>query len=1467
MEFPEEMEVDTVMADDELFSDSDGINLEITEQGNEDETITILQPKTPFKERADALISFKHEKFQKVENYFSSLLSTSGLPIDSIIEGTFDDHEITLITPHAGPPDIVRWQMRNAQRYHENLETKFKGHTDTLAFKLACLYFGLPVEPLRSGTTSFLSLPDPGPLEKEVAPKPNPLKFLEQYSNEDEPVPREKILSLRGGGDFLLNEIDNIVTYNPTDPFFQSKGSTKRPTALDELAIDEVVRHSRRVIPDATPKIRLYGWQGAVDTTLRYGDFVSSVDKLISNWDKKDRLFYLDVFEAIPTSKYVETVRGALYHGEDKAWDVDAVWEALQKYFGDVDDCHYVCFVRPFTEGRARHPDRYKPTKTDKGVIEIENAENKDVAYMRVPSNIHMSHKPHQFSMEYMHAMQFHFLPHPPHASVTYQGGVDGEAYQYLDPPSELWEDFIAAESELDLPKKITFNLEQLDKESCQTVIPGVPWLHGDKVSRSGLREGKTDARRASDTLEGVYGVVQNSTLKEASSLRKECNGLEIWRRGTDFKDFRESPKRVTITRSTKSPKTLESWQEFLNTIPDNEPLCLVVRPVYKSYRLLSPDSKEEVSLQLNELDLQNFKAIVHNRLYEDYDPKNRLQVIVLGSANLGSYQAELTIRHNTTEDEWQWIRRNIIESELIVFIDDQNNGWKIPKNSTWGPRYIAQNYADNKSIPTETEIEPASHIRGAYAKQAVSVNNVGSDSGKSTPPIPESATISAWHTHHPVFASPGQPSGGNTIPIKRKEGTRTDAKRNSVLDYVFRNSKNTADEAERMRELRSRTFTSVSSIFTDPLKPVMPPYGLPLESVIKTGPSMPGVSIAMLTPTEVLRLQQEVHSLRFQLLDRTRECPYADCDRYFTFSDGEGLDRHIREDHNTLRCFLCDKNQHLLPHYNADQIKKHFVAEHLDEILRAYGGVAQIQKAKLANKKTKVVEIEEENPHGESQGAGGFSQSLPIVPVYNPFGTSNNSGQYIVDTTKVTRRLDGPSDAIDLKLPRTEEEQPKSADIIHNPFAPKSEQNVKSKPAEETPETVLPPIRDPSSSDPYLGVFAPKWKSRGKALKEKLSIPVPKPTPEQTTEETEVTTTPKTADDETGISTAVDTNLDTLEQNHELVSDQLTQDEADLEGDSAAEPSPEKTEDGGKEEGKAKAKVKAKGKAGGSKRKRNLFADDDLDPLSQLYEYSERSADSDEFTGQEKDGGKEKKKAKSSRRGGGGKRKRNPYDDEGLDPMSQLYEYSERSATSDEFPGEVKDGEKEKEGEKTKAGGGGKKQKKNPPADDGKQGEQGAKVRISGSDNKEKKNPSTPTKKEVKGERAGTASNTGSGRKKRKRNQFANDGQGDGPERYEWSEGSAVEDPPDNLEKNAPPSPKPKSAKKARKGTAKPKIVPPPPTPVTPARENSPTPQTPQAPRASRARSTPKTPSTPGGEAANAKVALVVPPWHLPSP
>ncbi|KAI1748884.1 hypothetical protein F4782DRAFT_534003 [Xylaria castorea] len=933
----------------DLVSDEESVDFVSSEEDEGEQTT--IRPKLIFRQRLAPLVRPKDEKFQKIENYFFSLLRTPGVSIDDILQGTFDDHEITLITPQSGPPDLVDWQRRNAQRYYENLETRFKGATDTLAFKLACLYFGFPVEPLRMGTLPFLLPPDPEPLDaKKAALNADPLGFLNKYNNDEKFIYDKSILSLRGGGasgfaatkkleqkeqeqkkKHKKQKINKAIQEVPPKGHEMDIDWFSGPTIKQELVDDDkwingptskkaekeakekgvmdfmnppspnLNRKTKKLkSPTTNPlipagQLRIYSWQGAMNTSLNYVDFVAAVDRLISNSKQVDRSICVEIWHISPVH-FVRDAFGTLRHSVYSPPGSDQTWELIQRYFGQGENHRYACFVRAGDEGEAtdaKRPGGYQPPSTEQGVVRIEHTMKKDVAYMRVPKKLYPEHKSHQFSMEYMLAMQVLFSTNAPHAWVLYQHGYIGATYQYLDPPGGLWEQVVDLQSEWSSLPTISFTLNTLDRAVIPVIVPGV------FTSRKLPELDRKDFKLANSTQDNtglgkVYKAIELS-LKNVN-LKKECSGFEVWCPATDFKHVTQQPTHVVFSGNITNLQSLRDWQGLLSSgvVPD-EGFALAVRPVYKTYRLRRFDDDSKVDLQLNEYDLAHFRAFVHNRLYGHYNPKNSSQVLILSAINQESFQAELTIQHNTTEEQWQWIRRNIVEPELIVSVDDLGNEWSIPQNSRWGPRYAAVN--NSGSVPTGQDKSAPEPWEA--------------DTENSSTPLPDGAP-----------GKTGQTSYASQIP----------------LDFVFKDSRNTIDEAERMQILRDRTFTSVNSIFTNPLKPVMPLHGPPLESIIKTGPSMPGVSIAMMTPTEVLRLQREVHSLRFQLLDRTRECPYTDCDLYFTFSDSDGLDKHIREDHNVLRCFLCDKNQHLLPYYNTDQIKKHFASEHVDDILKAYG-------------------------------------------------------------------------------------------------------------------------------------------------------------------------------------------------------------------------------------------------------------------------------------------------------------------------------------------------------------------------------------------------------------------------------------------------------------------------------------------------------------------------------------------------
>ncbi|KAI1810800.1 hypothetical protein GGS20DRAFT_565876 [Poronia punctata] len=892
-----------------------------------------MRPKIPFSKRVNPFLDSKDQEFLDMEAYFFSLLRSSESSVREILEAHFDDHEIDIITP--GPPWTAKWQFDNASRYYKNLEEgRFKGHTASLPFKMACLYFGFPVEPIRSEALSAPFPTDLGLFEREeISPVGNPLSFLE---NPKEVVLGGDILGLRGGGGGGDDD-DDAVEDIPAEGYGM------------DVDWDDLSQY-----PDAGNTIRIFSWQGAMNASLHHVDFVSQVDRLTSNWEHKDGDICLEIWQRAPR-KLVDRVTGRLRHSRSTGAG-DRVWELVEQTFSDSGSRkEYVCFVHFADEP---HPRSYEPSvQQDRHIVRIEDEESQEVAYMRVPAELTLHHKPHQFSMEYTQAMRLLGTAETSHAWVLYQdeGEPAGISYTHLDPPGEVFDQISAAQTSTDSPLTIKFTRMPVDSSRVPVIVPGhLQPSEAIELERSDFTR-TTDGDGNMTGLMKLFDAIRS--VKGENVMGYECNGLQIWLPGEGFKSDSTSPFTIVVsTDGTNDAQSLKDWKIILDTVERRyrkEAFGIVARPVFRSYRLHSTGRHGEMEVQINQCDLVRFKSSVRERLYANYNPRDPSHVIVLGPSTEGRRQAEFVIRQETTEEEWRWICRNVTEPDLTVaFRVMDNNKWSIPHNSSWGPREVARPTKRLHQAPTGMLATGLSRLTGETTK------------AKGT-------------------------AGGSGY---------------QALDHVFKDSGNTMNEATRARILRDRSFHTPASIFTNPLKPVMPLYGPPLEPIIKTGPGVPGVSIAMVTPTEMLKLQHEVHSLRLQLLDRTRVCPYADCDRYFTYADGDGLDRHVREDHTILRCFLCRKDENLLPYYNAAKIQEHFVHEHVNDILEAYGGAAPpmsregAQPEKRHTDEQRPLAKDRQTPAG---GQTGLKSTVSEVDDAASMTSSDFSGQ---DSTKPAR-------------------------------------------------------------------------------------------------------------------------------------------------------------------------------------------------------------------------------------------------------------------------------------------------------------------------------------------------------------------------------------------------------------------------------------------------------------------------------
>lgn len=141
-----------------------------------------FREKKPFAARANPRIDQNSPEFLDMEKYFMQLLRQTQYTIEEILENTFEEYEIKIFQPMSTSPEMNQLQNSNTLRFRNLLQTRFKGRVSTLQLKMAMLYFGLPVAPMKPGA---FQMPVPTDLdfgEDGTVFRPDPLQFLDNYT-------------------------------------------------------------------------------------------------------------------------------------------------------------------------------------------------------------------------------------------------------------------------------------------------------------------------------------------------------------------------------------------------------------------------------------------------------------------------------------------------------------------------------------------------------------------------------------------------------------------------------------------------------------------------------------------------------------------------------------------------------------------------------------------------------------------------------------------------------------------------------------------------------------------------------------------------------------------------------------------------------------------------------------------------------------------------------------------------------------------------------------------------------------------------------------------------------------------------------------------------------------------------------------------------------------------------------------
>ncbi|UKZ64946.1 uncharacterized protein TrAtP1_006151 [Trichoderma atroviride] len=265
-----------------------------------------------------------------------------------------------------------------------------------------------------------------------------------------------------------------------------------------------------------------------------------------------------------------------------------------------------------------------------------------------------------------------------------------------------------------------------------------------------------------------------------------------------------------------------------------------------------------------------------------------------------------LFIGSNTTDEEWFKIRARIATPKATVRIMysgkwNWNWGAEGQKTCVWGPRYGRM--AELQATKQQKKV--------SWAEEAEV--------------IPDSVTPESLDSDHTMAS------------LEDDEPVET-----TQLDWAQLQSRKTKAASES--ENRQKTYATQPSIFDRyGLVPwpansgiQIPTNAPPLEPMLRTGPRMPLVSKAILTPTEQGELQRVTWDLRNLCLNRALRCPYDGCTFAYTLNDEDAMRKHLKSCHTARKCMWCDET--LYEHWDTARINLHIREKHKDELMEALG-------------------------------------------------------------------------------------------------------------------------------------------------------------------------------------------------------------------------------------------------------------------------------------------------------------------------------------------------------------------------------------------------------------------------------------------------------------------------------------------------------------------------------------------------
>ncbi|KAK7999426.1 hypothetical protein PG990_012026 [Apiospora arundinis] len=824
-------------------------------------------------------------------SYFNTLMSDSLRPLNELLRDHFTQHEIRKFLPTIDEP-FAKWQQEDSELFRRTLETRFKGVVPTLAVKLTMLYFGLPIAPMKFGRNQAVTSAEVDDPMEEVFIEKDPLSFLDGYKERTYGLPPSEVTYIPINEDLEMVESesqdDENMTSQPQDSSTGTELGLRGGSGSGYLQSH-----------------RLYSRQGQAEFACGYESLAQAVNQVLSLdiIERKDLLLYFTLFSAATgrteVTAVVDTPIVPPADGEEGP---------LSEVLAMIHEDDYVkTFVRMHADAA---PSTYEPKPLDGGVATItmkDDEEQERLAYLRVPNRPSLDHGAIQFAKSYQQTI----------------GGLIGSPHQYISFNVGSTGVFSVYSCE-DLPQEVIRNIATHPycniKAIVQPIDPNiVPVIVPDGEDRD-IPNVIEVFRKDLGGFEGLERVVAHALSRQPDG-RETAAAIRMHFPGEAFQELSGEALYIELKDGKATQDGLNTWAQWVGGSKYDNPegVSIVVQPWYNHYVLTLPPSMtagsnyknyKPVSIRLHECTLDLFKLKVSTEVYKvDYDPENKGHTLMIEDE---THSFRHMITHDSTDDDWQRILRRLMSQRIEITLrkDNQDAKWDDNDRYYWGPCYYRDHMNYRPAIP---------------------------DPEPNYPTLPSSARSETF-THAETAGSTRTAGSTKTSGSSRSQ---------EIADNLYRTYSSRLNDFIEMKgtdnSMRDLTVWETPSIFTNPMKPVMPLHAPPLETVIRTGPDVPAITLGMRTATEQARLEREVHTLRAQLMDRIRDCPYNDCDKRFSYMDTHGFEKHIKYDHKILQCALCvafrrgngsdvDIDRSMM-YMNRDQILIHISEEHSEQL------------------------------------------------------------------------------------------------------------------------------------------------------------------------------------------------------------------------------------------------------------------------------------------------------------------------------------------------------------------------------------------------------------------------------------------------------------------------------------------------------------------------------------------------------